>query len=41
MLLAACLSLTIGAAPAMRYLQEAARTVLAPGAYIGEVLRAP
>jgi multicomponent K+:H+ antiporter subunit D len=41
MLLAACLSLTIGAAPAMRYLQEAAHTVLAPGAYIGEVLRAP
>jgi multicomponent K+:H+ antiporter subunit D len=40
-LLAACLALTLAAAPAMRYMQDAARTVLAPRGYIQEVLRAP
>ncbi|HEX6692482.1 MAG TPA: cation:proton antiporter, partial [Burkholderiales bacterium] len=38
-LLAACLALTAAAGPAMRYTQEAARALHAPGAYIDEVLR--
>jgi multicomponent K+:H+ antiporter subunit D len=40
-LLAACIALTVGAGPAMRYTEEAARALHAPGPYIEEVLRAP
>jgi len=37
-LLGLCLALTVAAGPAMRYLQEAAKGLHAPGAYIDEVL---
>jgi multicomponent K+:H+ antiporter subunit D len=39
LLLAACVALTAGAGPAMRYMNEAARALHAPAGYIGEVLR--
>ena len=38
-LLAVCIALTVAAGPALRYMQEAARALHAPGAYIEEVLR--
>ncbi|HEX6633943.1 MAG TPA: monovalent cation/H+ antiporter subunit D [Usitatibacter sp.] len=37
-LLAACVALTVGAAPALRYLQDAAREVVSPSGYIQQVL---
>ncbi|MBB5700923.1 multicomponent K+:H+ antiporter subunit D [Ochrobactrum daejeonense] len=40
-LLLICLALTIGAGPAMRYMDETARSLRNPQAYIGSVLNAP
>ncbi|HET9450586.1 MAG TPA: monovalent cation/H+ antiporter subunit D [Aggregicoccus sp.] len=40
-LLTACLGLTAGAGPAMRYAHEAAKALHAPGAYVEAVLGAP
>jgi multicomponent K+:H+ antiporter subunit D len=40
-LLAACLALTVGAGPAMRFVQHAAESLHAPAGYIQEVLRLP
>ena len=40
-LLAACMALTVAAAPAMSYLQHAAEALHAPGAYIDAVLGRP
>ncbi|HET7597843.1 MAG TPA: monovalent cation/H+ antiporter subunit D [Burkholderiales bacterium] len=39
-LLLACIALTIWAAPAMRYMEDAARTVQAPAPYVEEVIPA-
>ncbi len=40
-LLAICLALTIAAGPAMRYMDETARSLHDPASYIGSVLNAP